>query len=519
MRETNLEGFALDKYQVQQFIGEGGFADVYRALATDLHVEVAVKVLKRSQAAIPGNVERFADEARQTAQLRHPNIVTIYAFGTCNGWHYIAMQLLEGETLADRIARQRGALAPGEVAHVVRSMAQALDHAHGRGRIHRDVKPQNIFLQHDGSVVLTDFGLVKQLQGTSITVTQTIIGTPEYMSPEQVRGVGIGPKSDIYALGHVAYEALTGNAAFPCSSTNPFPVLMAHVERDLPPLNVPGMRLETVKAVERTLRTATAKDPGARFASAGTFATALEQAVGGSPEVRPKWLWPAVAVGSLGFVVAASVLANALSLPEETVDPLAIAGGPSPSASATTAATVEPTLEPTASPSALPTNAPTDAPTAPPPPPATKVPTPVPPPPTVVVANLAAPVTHGTWPSGEASFGCKQGDDDGFCLYPSRLTFSWHGDPGPSGTFEVVAGRTGVAAPDFRTTTTARCDASIDVTMFCAAFDGVLPNANYEWKVRVVSAADGSERSPFSDTRQQFIGTRFKDRGAVDNHP
>ncbi len=313
MRETHLEGYALDRYEIREFIGEGGFGEVYRAWATDLHIEVAVKVLKPSQAAIDGTVERFAVEARKTAHLQHSNIVTTYAYGECNGWHYIAMKLLEGETLAERITRQRGPLPPHETSRVIRGVSNALDHAHGRGLVHRDVKPQNIFLERDGGIILTDFGLVKELQRTNITVTQAIIGTAEYISPEQVRGVGISGRSDIYALGHVAYEALTGRVAFPSTSGNPFPTLMAHVERDLPSLHIPGVAAAEAQAIDAVLRTATAKEPEARFATAGAFATALEQAVAGRQplpkleEIPPDTTWRKVLAGvALLAVLAAS---------------------------------------------------------------------------------------------------------------------------------------------------------------------------------------------------------------------
>ncbi len=308
MRETHLEGYALDRYEIREFIDEGGFGEVYRAWATDLRIEVAVKVLKPSQARFPGNVERFADEAYHMARLNHPHLVHIYSYGNCVGWHYIAMRLLEGTTLEAALEGHTGLPLP-RVVKIVGEIAAGLDNAHARGRVHRDVKPANIFLTPDGAV-LTDFGLAKQLDRTPVTVTQTIAGTPPYMAPEQITGQGISLRTDIYGLALVAYEALTGYPAYPASPDgNPWPTLKAKLEQDLPPLRLDSASPAVVEQVDAVLRTAAARVSEVRYASAGEFAKELEKACvepASPPPLPPR------SKDNRGLLVALGVLGIAL---------------------------------------------------------------------------------------------------------------------------------------------------------------------------------------------------------------
>ncbi len=277
-RETQLEGFALDKFSIVEFIAAGGFAEVYRAHDQRLDVDVVVKVLK-PRLADPPTVRRFRDEALSIAKLQrptaHPNIIDVLDVGDSHGYHWLAMRLLHGETLADRM--QRGALALSEAIRVIGGVAAALDHAHSRSLIHRDVKPSNIFLTDDGGVVLMDFGLVREQHNPAGTATTSIIGTPQYMSPEQIKGEGLSHRSDIYSLGHVCYELIAGQPAFPYASGNTWQVLEHQVKDDPPPLVQPD-GTPVADAVQAVVGKALAKAPGDRWPKAGAMADALRLA-------------------------------------------------------------------------------------------------------------------------------------------------------------------------------------------------------------------------------------------------
>ncbi len=296
-RETHLESYALDQYEVLEYVATGGFAEVYRGRDLRSGDEVALKVLKPSQAQKPDAVRRFQEEALYTSLFhqphRHPHIIEVRGRGECNGYHYIAMPFLRGETLEQRI--KRGPLPADEVARVVGAVANALDHAHvGHRRVHRDVKPSNVFLTADGAVVLMDFGLVREQKGLDITATQTIIGTPQYMSPEQIKGQGISFKSDTYALAHVAYEALSGKPAFP-NTGDQFGVMWAQVNDQPPPLGILGLAADRAAAAKAVVHHALAKDPAERYETAGHFAAALTDAVHYGRFTPPK---PKSAVGA-----------------------------------------------------------------------------------------------------------------------------------------------------------------------------------------------------------------------------
>ncbi len=277
-RETNLEGYALDKYRIDAFVAAGGFAEVYRARDTMLDIDVMVKVLKPSQAE-PRTVARFREEAMRTAKLHqpkhHPNVVEVFAVGESHGYHWLAMRLLHGETLESRL--HRGPLPLPEASRVIGGVAAALDHAHSRSLIHRDVKPSNIFLTDDGGVVLMDFGLVREQHNPAGTATTSIIGTPQYMSPEQIKGEGLSHLSDIYSLGHVAFEVLTGRPAFPHEDGNTWRVLKAQVEDEVPAMRLPGGGVVPA-GVEEAVRRAVRKVAGERWGGAGELAGALEAA-------------------------------------------------------------------------------------------------------------------------------------------------------------------------------------------------------------------------------------------------
>ena len=313
---SNLAGARLGKYQLQAEIGRGGMGAVYRGHDPQLDRLVAIKVLAPGLAWREEFVERFLREARAAARLNHPNIVVIHDVGQEGGWYYYAMEYLKGQALLE-IIRRRGPLSVGQTLAVVRPLAKALDYAHARGLVHRDIKPGNIIVAPDGRPTLTDFGIARAAQETRLTRTGSIMGTPEYMSPEQAQGSGIGQRSDQYALGVVAYEMLTGRVPFQADST---PALLHKlVYEPPPPLRTarPDLPLAAGQAIERAL----AKEPGERYESCSEFVRVLERAAegsrvadptrppGGPPKRLPAWLWIGAGLGFAGLLLTALCLA------------------------------------------------------------------------------------------------------------------------------------------------------------------------------------------------------------------
>lgn len=209
----NLVGRSFGRYHLLALLGRGGMAVVYRAHDPVLDRHVAIKVIKPELASHPPVVERFRREARAMASLDHPHLVQIYEVGETDGLPYISMELLAGRTLADQIAHA-GAQRPQWVARMIAEIGEAIDLAHSKGLIHRDIKPNNIMIGPGGHATLMDFGLVKAAQMADITTDGVPIGAPAYMSPEQASGDKVTKATDIYSLGVVAYEALTGQTPF-----------------------------------------------------------------------------------------------------------------------------------------------------------------------------------------------------------------------------------------------------------------------------------------------------------------
>ena len=203
----------LGKYKIVEEIGRGGFATVYKAIDATLNRTVALKVLVAPPPGDPTFLERFWREARTAANLKHPNIVSIYEVAEIEGRYCLAMEFLPGRTLA-QVLQEEKVLPPRRVAEITQQLASALDYAHARGFVHRDIKPSNIITDDQGHVTLTDFGTVKPAEGTKLTAPWMSLGTPEYMSPEQIGGLAIKPASDIYYLGIVCYEMLSGQVPF-----------------------------------------------------------------------------------------------------------------------------------------------------------------------------------------------------------------------------------------------------------------------------------------------------------------
>jgi eukaryotic-like serine/threonine-protein kinase len=274
-------GAHFGPYRILEPLGRGGMATVYKAYEATLDRDVALKVLPGEFVEDPGFATRFEREARVIARLEHPNIVPIFAFGIEPQLRipWMAMRLLGGGTASSLLRQRRPTVA--EALAVVRGTATALDHAHARGVVHRDVKPQNILLDAEGRVYLADFGIARLAEGaTRVTQTGMITGTPNYMAPEQATGQPADHRADVYALGVVAYELLTGRVPF--SADTPVAVLMKHVSDPIPlpsPADVP-------EPVIRALLKCLAKRPDERWGTASEFATALERGVAASPAAK-----------------------------------------------------------------------------------------------------------------------------------------------------------------------------------------------------------------------------------------
>jgi serine/threonine-protein kinase len=220
------------RYHVLERIAAGGMGEVFRAHDAVLAREVAVKVLHRSLSGDQGFVERFRREARAAATLNHPNIVAVYDWGAVDGVYYMVMEYVQGRALRD-ILNTIGRLAPSQAADVVRQTLLALEHAHSKGIVHRDLKPENILVTADGTVKLTDLGLARAFADARSTRAGAVTGTVQYLSPEQIRGEPADPRSDLYALGIVTFELLTGRLPF--TGETPMAIAYKHLSDRVPP--------------------------------------------------------------------------------------------------------------------------------------------------------------------------------------------------------------------------------------------------------------------------------------------
>jgi serine/threonine-protein kinase len=270
---ATLAGVLGERYEVRQRLGAGAFGEVYRAHDRVLNREVAIKRIRLDAFADPGQLEdvkkRFLREAQVAARLRHPNIVTTHDIVSTPTSSFIVMELVGGATLQARMA-ERGRLSFEEALAVVEQVGAALDHAHAAGVVHRDVKPANVMIEPSGVAKVMDFGIAKEAGG-NLTATGLVMGTPSYMSPEQARGEAVDARSDLFSLGCVAYECLTGRRPFEASSVAS--ILVRVLTEDPPPADEAALGLPPGTAA--ALRRATAKDPAARFPSAGAMIEAL----------------------------------------------------------------------------------------------------------------------------------------------------------------------------------------------------------------------------------------------------
>lgn len=371
------------RYCTLEVIGRGGVATVYLGWDVMAERRVAIKVLKEEYTEHPEFPERFRREAEAVLHLDDPRIVGFLDYGVENGCHFLVMEYVEGKTLA-QVIQERGPLPMEEALDIACQVCDALEVAHQQGIIHRDIKPQNLMLAPDGMVKVMDFGLARVATGVTLTQTGVFMGTPRYVSPEVVKGERVDHRGDLYSLGIVLYEMLTGDIPFATDST--WALLQAHVQETPPPVR--EARPEVPEWLDRVLTKALAKDPAERFSSAAEFHEALR--AGGTEAAPPleaeerstalpgryRWRWVTGAVLgvvllSLGaWAVARGVWFGRRPLPTPPRTEVAAAllptatstvlvgqppGGPSPTRTPLLAWTFTPRPSPTPTASATPT--------------------------------------------------------------------------------------------------------------------------------------------------------------------
>lgn len=281
-RSANRAGWAAgrtfgERYVAERLIGEGGWAETYLGRDQLLGRAVALKLLRSQFAGDPALVDRFEREARIAAAISHPNVVAVYDFGTEGETFFIALQYIAGSDLK-RYVTEHGRLPLGDAVEIATEILKGLGAIHRAGIVHRDVKPQNVLLGDDGLVRITDFGVAHQSLATRVTSHGAALGTAAYMAPEQAKGAAVSPATDLYALGVVLYELLTGRLPF--ERDNPMATLLAHVQELPPPMQAMALDADVPPAVEAVVARALEKEPEARFASAPEMLAALAQASG-----------------------------------------------------------------------------------------------------------------------------------------------------------------------------------------------------------------------------------------------
>ena len=314
---ADLTGNTLGKYRLVERLGRGGMAEVYKGYQPSMDRYVAIKLMHAYLAEDEDFVGRFRREAVAIGKLRHPHIVQAYDFDIQDDVYFMVQEFIQGGTLKDllRQTNQRGEMIPiQETARIVKAICEAVDYAHSQGCIHRDIKPDNIMFDDRDRPVLTDFGISAIVGGTRFTATGSMIGTPAYMSPEQGKGDCNDPRSDIYSLGVVLYEMVTGRVPF--DADTPFAVVLKHLNEALPMPSTLNANLSP--GVERVILKALAKDPEDRYQTARALSGDLEGAV----QEPDDWSWPTQAPET-----------PALEVPAEPVPPpeeMTRVGGASP---------------------------------------------------------------------------------------------------------------------------------------------------------------------------------------------
>jgi predicted Ser/Thr protein kinase len=298
-RVTDEVDFLAARYEVLESLGEGGMGLVYRVRDRETTEVLALKRLRPEIARDPTMIERFKDEIRLARRITHKNVCRIYDFNRVDDLAYITMEYVDGESLRAYLKRV-GKLSPERVIDVARQIATGLGEAHAQGVIHRDLKPDNVIIARDGLIKLMDFGIARALESTGAT-TQVLAGTPGYMAPEQSQGKVIDQRSDIYALGLIMYECLTGRQAF--TGATPVEVALKQIKQRPAPLRKflpstpPHLEAITMRCLE--------KEPSRRFASAAELLRALMQPKNEPTRSIPRWRWVAIVLLLTGLSVAA----------------------------------------------------------------------------------------------------------------------------------------------------------------------------------------------------------------------
>lgn len=374
----NLSGQKLGQYELRERLGRGGMAEVYKAYQPGMDRFVAIKVMLGHLATDESFVERFRREAQAVGRLRHPHLVQIFDFGIEGDVYFMAMEFIQGGTLKETI-QQDGKLHPEYALRITSQLADALAYAHENDMVHRDLKPANVMFTdvQRQNAVLTDFGIARILNQSGLTGTGMAVGTPDYMSPEMARGENIDHRADLYALGIILYEMLTGEA--PYSADTPMAVIFKHMQAPLPTRNDYGDNIP--EPIERVILKAMAKDPGARYQSAVEMKQAVDNALrelaqgvataaptalnsptklesahdaitttseptsasGGLP-----WLWIGVAAIAVILVIAALLLTNNTPVDPEPTAEIAVATDEATEETASPTDAPEATAEPAA---------------------------------------------------------------------------------------------------------------------------------------------------------------------------
>ena len=289
------------RYRLTELLGQGGMARIYRGHDNQLDRDVAVKILRPEYGRDPDFGARFRHEAQAAASLNHPNIVSVYDYGHDTAGPFIVMELVDGEDLAS-IVKRSGALPPRQAARIAAETARALHAAHQRGIVHRDVKPGNVMIDRDGRVKVADFGIARAIAEAQMTLPGTTLGSVHYFSPEQARGDQATPSSDIYSLGIVLYELLTGHR--PWEADSAAAVAMARLAG--PPPDPSAIRSGIPSDLVAIDRKALATEPADRWSSASSFAAALEAFLAGGAV-------PGVAAGAAAGTAGAATIAGPIS--------------------------------------------------------------------------------------------------------------------------------------------------------------------------------------------------------------
>ncbi|HET9708672.1 MAG TPA: protein kinase [Gemmatimonadales bacterium] len=291
--EARLQRIVAGEYRIERLLGRGGMGMVFLAQDLTLEREVAIKVLPPDFSSDPQVIKRFQQEAKTAAKLDHPNIIPIYRVESAEGLNFFVMKFISGTSLEDVLESQQP-LSYDYIQRILSEAARALGHAHSRKVVHRDVKPANIMFDHDGRVMLTDFGISKALQSAgNLTGTGMIVGTPHYMAPEQAKGQPVDGRADQYSLGIVGYRLLSGQLPFSGDSVHT--ILYKHIFEPAP--NVAALRPGTPRTLTDAIQRALSKEPSDRFPTMEAFAEAVRgDAMAGAADATTPLPTPAAAI-------------------------------------------------------------------------------------------------------------------------------------------------------------------------------------------------------------------------------